>query len=239
MCPHIPAQQKGECASARGMCSGTSARNTHTTPDPTHLNLAGGASAGSSSCSASSMEAPKVRLAPIAGWLARTSPPTSPNCSDEPSTYLDSRHDTSVADSSRSLGCGSEQLPPPLHPPTQPSPSLPLPWRGDDDLNCMYYTTTCNPMGHGSIGLTLSLPARPPARPPRICACRVAPPAQRMMQDDESEVVWGDPDHRLMTMRHLSDELSLVAPAPHSHAAPARTPSPSRGNEEPISTDLY
>ena len=92
-------------------------------------------------------------------------------------------------------------------------------------MNCMYYTTTCNPMGHGSIGLTLSLPARPHARAPRICACRVAPAAQRMIQDDESEVVWGDPDHRLMTMRHLSDELSLLlrlhrTPTQHTPAHP-------------------
>ena len=63
------------------------------------------------------------------------------------------------------------------HPPCTPHqahPPLPLPWRGDDDSNCMYYTTTCNPMGHGSIGLTLSLPARPPAshlRVPRRTAC--------------------------------------------------------------------
>ena len=34
------------------------------------------------------------------------------DCSDELSNYLDSRHDTSVADSSSSLGCGSEQFPP-------------------------------------------------------------------------------------------------------------------------------
>ena len=93
-----------------------------------------------------------------------------PNCSDEPSNYLDSRHDTSVADSSSSLGCGSEQLPPPcllpLLPLHLPTPHRTLPWRGDDDSNCMYYTTTCNTMGHGSIGLTLS--AAPPAvRPPR------------------------------------------------------------------------
>ena len=169
MCPHMPAQQKGECASARDMCSGTSARNIHTTPDPTPplycrrrecglqllQRFANGGSEGT----------PRTHSAQACPHLPP--PSLSPNCSDEPSTYLDSRHDTSVADSSRSLGCGSEQLPP--NPPAHPRPPpLPLPWRGDDDSNCMYYTTTCNPMGHGSIGLTLSgartTPARPPAR---------------------------------------------------------------------------
>ena len=165
MCPHMPAQQKGECASARGMCSGTSARNTHTAPDPTPPHYCRRRECGlellQRFANGGSEGTPRAHNAQAGPHLP---PPYSPNCSDEPSTYLDSRHDTSVADSSRSLGCGSEQLPPPLHAPTPPPAPLPLPWRGDDDSNCMYYTTTCNPMGHGSIGLTLSQPARPPAR---------------------------------------------------------------------------
>ena len=151
-----------------------------------------------------------------------------PDCSDEPSNYLDSRHDTSVADSSSSLGCGSEQLPPPcllpLLPLHLPTPHRTLPWRGDDDSNCMYYTTTCNTMGHGSIGLTLSMPARLAAclAFARVRAASHCPlPAQRMIQDDESEMVWGDPDHRLMTMRHLSDEpLCCACTTPYSPRTP-------------------
>ena len=120
-CAHISPRSKRESARLPVACALGRLLGTHTLPlTLPHLTIAGGASACSSSCSVSSMEAPKVRLAPIARWLARTL--LSPNCSDEPSTYLDSRHDTSVADSSRSLGCGSEQLPPPLHSPTQPSP---------------------------------------------------------------------------------------------------------------------
>ena len=102
----------------------------------------------------------------------------------------------------------------PLLPLHLPAPHRTLPWRGDDDSNCMYYTTTCNTMGHGSIGLTLSMPACLAAclAFARVRAASHRPlPAQRMIQDDESEVVWGDPDHRLMTMRHLSDE--LICPA--------------------------
>ena len=130
-CAHICPRSKRESARLPVACALGRLLGTHTLPlTLPHLTIAGGASAGSSSCSASPMEAPKVRLALIARWLARTFPPPFPNCSDEPSTYLDSRHDTSVADSSRSLGCGSEQLPPPLHPPTKPSPSCPCPGEG-------------------------------------------------------------------------------------------------------------
>ena len=115
-------------------------------------------------------------------------------------------------------------VPPPMH---RTAPHRTLPWRGDDDSNCMYYTTTCNTMGHGSIGLTLSMPARLAAclAFARVRAASHCPlPAQRMIQDDESEVVWGDPDHRLMTMRHLSDE--LICPA---HTTPPQPLATTRG----------
>lgn len=76
MCPHICPRSKRESARLPVACALGRLLGTHTQPlTPHHLSIAGGASAGSSPCSASPMEAPKVRLAPIARWLSRTSPP--------------------------------------------------------------------------------------------------------------------------------------------------------------------
>ena len=75
-CAHICPRSKRESARLPVACALGRLLGTHTLPlTLTHLSIAGGASAGSSPCSASPMEAPKVRLAPITPRLARTFPP--------------------------------------------------------------------------------------------------------------------------------------------------------------------
>ena len=119
--------------------------------------------------------------------------------------------------------CAPPQSNPLLHPPPPPPAAGE---EGQPPLHASHERARRRGRGcrHQGPGRQRRLSAKEHGPPCRRSNRAHAPHAQRMIQDDESEVVWGDPDHRLMTMRHLSDE--LICPA---HTTPPQPLASTRG----------